>query len=118
MKESQIKAAITKVFLESLNEEPQKRWQPPTTPTKTWDLDVPQKTSGSDKLQPHSPKWQYENGKKWGVKDKLSGVERELDKYSPSFVKGYKEVQSPGWWTKFNDKLTQLLAQLGSGVGK
>ena len=117
MKESQIKDVIAKVLLESLNEEPQKRYQGPNVPDKTWDLDTSRKTSSSDETQPHNPKWQYENGKKWGVKDKLGGVERELDKYPPAFVKGYKEVQSPGWWHKFNEKLTDFLGRLGSGAG-
>jgi hypothetical protein len=79
-------------------------------------LDAPVKTTTTTNAQ--DPKHQYENGKKWGVKDKLAGTERELDKYHPAFAKGYREVQNPGWWNKFNEKLTQLLGQLGTGAPK
>jgi hypothetical protein len=119
MKKSQFKEAVEVTLIQMLNEGEfdTKRYQNPNFNQKTWDLDSPtSKPIKTTQSNPNDPKWQYENGKKWGVKDKLAGTERELDKYPDPFVKGYKEVQSPGWWTKFNDKLTQLLAQLGSGA--
>jgi hypothetical protein len=54
-------------------------------------------------------------GRKWGVKDKLSGIKRDLSHYPSSFQKGYKQVQRESWWQKFNDKLTDYLARMGSG---
>lgn len=115
MKQVQVKRVIAEALLESLNEGYPNKQQQPEPPVKTWDLDAPVKTKSNSA---QDPKFQYENGKKWGVKDKIAGVERELDKYPPAFAKGYREVQNPGWWSKFNEKLTQLLAQLGSGASR
>ena len=119
MKQSQLKEAVIVTLLQLLNEgeDDTKRYQNPNFNQKTWDLDSPAGKSIKT-AQPNTsdPKWQYANGKKWGVKDKLAGVDRELDKYPDSFVKGYKEVQNPHWWNKFNNKLTDFLARLGSGA--
>jgi len=88
MKPTELKLIITEVILQSLNE----------TLCEVY---------GDDE-------WNYQNGVKWGIKDKLTNTQRELDKYPPAFVKGYKAVQREGWWQKFNDKLTNWLGQLGS----
>jgi len=120
MKQSQLKEAVIVTLLQLLNEgeDDTKRYQNPNFNQKTWDLDRPPVEIGLKPKQPNTsdPKWQYANGKKWGVKDKLAGVDRELDKYPDSFVKGYKEVQNPHWWNKFNNKLADFLARLGSGA--
>jgi hypothetical protein len=114
MNQNQIKQAISTALLESLNDGYPDNWQPERG-EKTWDLDAPVKSTTANSQDPNR---QYENGKKWGVKDKLAGIERELDKYPPAFAKGYREVQTPSWWNKFNEKLTQLLVQLGTGAPK
>jgi len=121
MKPSELKHIITEILLENLNEDPQRqRYQPDTSQPKTWDLDSAHANNQTSFIKRDSavnktdPKWQFENGKLWGAKDKISGTQRELDKYPPMFAKGYKMVQEPGWWSKFNEKLTGFLADLGS----
>jgi hypothetical protein len=57
---------------------------------------------------------QYALGKKYGLKDKLKDVKRDLSKHSPAFVKGYKEIRRESWWMRANDRLTRYLADLGS----
>jgi len=106
MKTSKIKYIITEVILKSLNE----------APVRTWNLDPT--PAGQHPPNPTDEVGQYNKGKAWGVKDRLSGTQRELDKYPPAFAKGYKEVQSDSWWNKFNAKLTDMIARLGNSVGK
>lgn len=58
--------------------------------------------------------WHFANGKKWGLKDKLTDTERDLEHYPPAFVKGYRLVRREGWWQKTNDRITDWLGRLGS----
>lgn len=58
--------------------------------------------------------YEYAQGKKWGMKDLLSDTKRDLSNFPPAFVKGYKEIQREGWWQRFNAKLTDYLARMGS----
>lgn len=46
--------------------------------------------------------------------DVLKDVKRDLSKYPPAFVKGYKEIARDSWWYKMNNKITDLLARMGS----
>ncbi len=57
-------------------------------------------------------------GKKWGLKDKLSGTKRDISKFPLAFQKGYKKVQKEGWWQKFNTWLTQKAGEMGSSLIK
>ena len=58
--------------------------------------------------------WHFANGKKWGLKDKLTDTERDLEHYPTAFAKGYRSVRREGWWQKSNDRLTNWLGRLGS----
>ena len=57
---------------------------------------------------------QYELGKKYGLKDKLKNVKRDLNGYPPTFIRGYKETRRESWWVRTNDRITRYLADLGS----
>lgn len=55
--------------------------------------------------------------------DYLKGYERDLDPdyLPPAFLKGYKlgwkaarKARGDTWWNRFNDKITDLLARMGS----
>ena len=112
MKSSDVKGMIVESIIATLNED------------KTWDLDsahANNQTSFVNRdatVNPADPKAQYANGQKWGVRDRLSGVKRELDKYPPAFTKGYLSIQHEPWWQKFKAKLTQLAADFGNSYGK
>ncbi len=60
---------------------------------------------------------EFEKGKVWGLKDKLSGHQRDLDRYSKAFVKGYNYVQGKSSWSKFNDKITDFVSRFGISYG-
>lgn len=56
-------------------------------------------------------------------KDYMAGYERDLDPdyLSPAFLKGYKiglkaikKQRGDTWWNRFNDRLTDFLARMGS----
>lgn len=54
-------------------------------------------------------------GQQYAVRDKKFGTtERNLEKQSKAFKKGYQSVMGGGWWQKFNDKLTNFMAGMGS----
>jgi len=113
MKSLDVKNIITEAVITSLNED------------KTWDLDSAHANNQTSFIKrdgqppnPTDPKAQYANGQKWAIKDRLSGVKRELDKYPPAFAKGYQTVQRESWWQKFNEKLTQLAAEFGKSYGR
>lgn len=53
-------------------------------------------------------------GRKAGLKDMLQDVKRDLTQYSPDFVRGYNQIKRQKSWDKWNDRLTRLLAALGS----
>ena len=59
-------------------------------------------------------KW-YLVGKQMGKDDKLKGEHRKLRKYPSEFVRGYLEMNpQESWYDKMNDKVTDMLARMGS----
>jgi hypothetical protein len=59
----------------------------------------------------------FESGKRSGLKDKLSGNSRDLEKHSSAFVKGYKFLQGKSAWNSFNNKITDFVTRMGSSYG-
>lgn len=59
----------------------------------------------------------YETGKKLGLKDKLSGHQRNLERYPKAFVKGYNYVQGKSAWSKFNNKISDFVSRMGISYG-
>lgn len=60
---------------------------------------------------------EYAVGKAVGLRDKLAGKKPQRFNpahYPAAFINGYNEIQSEGWWQKFNAKITDYLARLGS----
>lgn len=53
-------------------------------------------------------------GGKAAKADMLKDEKRDLSKYPPAFVKGYKQIARDSWWYKMNDKITNMLARMGS----
>lgn len=90
MKSAEVKKAVQEVLLEHLNE-------------------VQPQMSAEDREL-------YRKGVVLGASDKLKAVTRRLspDKLPQAFIDGYNSVRREGWWTKFNSKLTDYLARLGS----
>jgi len=84
MKSSQLKEQVISILLESLNE--------------------------------GDAAYEYAMGKKVGVRDRIAGKKQHFDPnhYPAAFIKGYNEIQSESWWQKFNEKLTDWLARMGS----
>ena len=94
MKQSKLKYIITEAVLQTLIEE-------------------------SGHLYEEDHKYSYENGIKWGRKYKMEGktLEQLLENFPNlprDFIKGFKTGYGDSTWMKFNDKLTNWLAQLGS----
>ena len=61
-------------------------------------------------------KLEFVHGQQQAMKDKKIGYEfgaRNLSEYSKAFGKGYKSVYG-GWWDRFNTKLTDFVAGMGS----
>ena len=61
---------------------------------------------------------EYARGKRWGIKDKMTGEFRDPEHYPPAFMKGYKETRTESTWDKLNAKMTDLLGRLGSSLIK
>lgn len=61
---------------------------------------------------------EYARGKKWGVKDKMTGEHRDPNHYPPAFMKGYNETRTESNWDKINAKMTDVLGRLGSSMLK
>lgn len=57
---------------------------------------------------------EFKQGYAWGKKDARTGYERDLDDMPAAFVKGYKKAKREGWWDRLNDRMTDLLARMGS----
>ena len=64
-------------------------------------------------MTPEQKKW-YLVGKKVGRSDMLKDQKRDVSKYPEAFQKGYKETARESWWYKINNKMTDMLARLGS----
>jgi len=60
----------------------------------------------------------FMSGLKLATNDKVQGKKRNLSGYPSDFVRGYKMVGQEGFWSKFNDKLTQWAASFGSSYGR
>lgn len=57
---------------------------------------------------------EFKHGYAVGKKDARTGYERDLENLPPAFIKGYKKAKREGWWYKMNDKITDMLARMGS----
>ena len=88
MKSLEAKKVLTEVLLESLNE--------------------------SSILCEEDYEHEFRTGQKWGLKDKLSGTTRDISTLPAAFQKGYNSVRKEPWWQKFNAKLADYLARMGS----
>ena len=61
---------------------------------------------------------EFMTGLKQAALDKGNEVDRDISEYSLDWQRGYKTVKRSSWWTKFNDRLTSTLADLGRSYGK
>lgn len=61
------------------------------------------------------PKQEYARGQKWGVRDRETGTERELDKYPDMFVKGYRMAQGLGLRGRLSSAWNSFKAVTGIG---
>jgi hypothetical protein len=103
---TELKNVITESLLEALNT--------PTNPPGEWDT----KPLSKSDVSGYNPEYERARGRKVGVQDKISGKNRDLSQYSADFQKGYKEVHKDGFWSRFNDRMTQWLANMGSSLIK
>jgi hypothetical protein len=60
----------------------------------------------------------FMTGLKMAVQDKSNQRKRNLKGYPPDFIRGYKTINQPGLWDKWNAKLTDWAARFGHSYGR
>lgn len=90
MKRFEVKQIFTEVLLEYLNEE--------------------------QNLSSKQEQDLYKKGVALGVSDKMKDINRKLNgsEIPLAFIRGYTKARNESWWNKFNDRMTDYLARIGS----
>ncbi len=57
-------------------------------------------------------------GLKAALLDKSNDTSRGLNGQTSDFIRGYKTLPTDSWWDKFNNRLTQKVADFGKSYGK
>jgi hypothetical protein len=115
IQDATLKAAVIRV-LDMIEKSPQQTFQ--FKEVKTMILKEMITESILQSLNENDPIYDEKMGRKWGVKDKITGEKRDISKFSLEWQKGYKQVQREQWWSKLNSKLTDYMGRLGSSYGK
>ena len=111
IQDATLKAAVQRV-LDMIEKSPQQTFQ--FKEVKSMILKELIMESVMSELNEEDTEYEEAMGRKWAMKDKLSDTKRDISAFPPAFQKGYKQIQREDWWTKFNDKITDYLARMGS----